>query len=50
MSWVCKILAVYSLCQGEAGLVGAPDKPSLTDSKVEEKPNKYTNKQTKVSF
>lgn len=43
-------MAVYTSFQGDAGLVGAPDKPSLTDSKVEEKPNEYAKKQTKVSF
>lgn len=42
--------SVYTLFQGEAGLVGAPGKPDLTGSKVEEKSNKYPNKQTKVSF
>lgn len=50
MSWVFKRMAVYSLLQGEAGLVGAPGKLGLIDSKVEEKPNKYSNKQTNKSF
>lgn len=40
----------YTLFQREAGLVGAPGKPSLTDSKVEEKQNKDPNKQKRASF
>lgn len=38
------MMSVYSLFQGETALVGAPGKPSITGSKVEEKPNKYPNK------
>lgn len=40
----------YTLFQREAGLVGAPGKLSLTDSKVEEKQNKDPNKQKRASF
>lgn len=44
------MMSMYSLFQGETGLVGDPGKPSTTGSKIEEKPKKYPQKIKKKPF